>query len=795
MLAVLYATTLFAGAALLFLVQPLVGKLLLPLVGGTPGVWNTCMVFFQTVLLVGYLYAHRSTGKLGVRRQALFHLLLLAAVVISFKVAIATTGAPVAVVPSMLPDDQDSSFLMVAQLGLTVGIAVGLPFLVLSTTSPLLQRWFASTGHPAARDPYFLYAASNAGSLVGLLAYPLLIEPRLTLKHQQWVFAGGVMGYVGLVVACSFTLLRRKPEGESETEAPKAKAADAVPPATRIPPYRMARWVMLAALPSSLLLGITTHVSTDLAPVPLLWVVPLALYLMSFILVFARWPDGVHRVVGRVTPMLLLFVVLTLLTNAAEPLAVVGLLHMAAFFGVCLVCHGELAKDRPPAEHLTAFYFWMSLGGVLGGLFNALIAPIMFASMGMVEYPLALVLAAAVRPRGDDSEAKLKSADVALVLVLLGLSVGLVLAVQHFVKIPVEPDAPDALTNRLLRGGLMFGIPGAAAFALVRKPARYALSLGAILVAGAFDTGHFGETLHKERNFFGVIRVTRDGKFIKLIHGTTLHGQQRADEPGPPRPMTYYHQRGPVGHLFDSLPPKPGRKVGVVGLGTGAVASYARPGEEWTFYEIDPAVVRVARDTNYFRFLSECQGQCDVVLGDARRHLTKAPDGVYDIIILDGFCSDAIPVHLLTREAIALYVSKLAPGGIIALHVSNNHLDLPPLIRRLADDHSPALAVRYCHDSPLDSERADGKTESQWMLLARAESDLAPVLDRNRPAVLSPMAQTITSASASLAGEEWKRPTAHHFLVQWSEVPLEDGPIWRDDFANLLRVWKKRGQE
>ncbi len=570
MLAVLYATTLFVGAALLFLVQPLVGKLLLPLVGGTPGVWNTCMVFFQTVLLAGYLYAHRTTGRFGVRRQAVFHLLALAAVVVSFKAAVAVTGSPVAVLPAMLPDDQDSSLLMVARLGLTVFVAVGVPFFVLSTTSPLLQRWFASTGHPAAKDPYFLYAASNAGSLLGLLAYPLVIEPRLTLQHQQWVFAGGVIGYVGLVIACALTIIR-KPAAEE-------KPVESLGPKPDRP--RVVRWVLLAALPSSLLLGVTTHVSTDLAPVPLLWVVPLALYLLSFILVFARWPDGLHRVVGRVTPMLLLFVVLTLLTNAAEPLAVVGLLHLSAFFGVCLVCHGELAKDRPPPEHLTAFYFWLSLGGVLGGLFNALIAPMVFSSVGMVEYPLALVLAAAVRPRGDEPEAKLRVADVALVLVLLGLSVGLVLAVQQYVHVPAEPDSPDALAKRLLRGGLMFGIPA-------RRRSRWSASrpatrspCGAILVAGAFDTGHFGETMHKERNFFGVIRVTRDGKFVKLIHGTTLHGQQRADEPGPPRPMTYYHQRGPVGHLFAALPPERVKKVGVVGLGhgRGRVVRAAGPG-------------------------------------------------------------------------------------------------------------------------------------------------------------------------------------------------------------------------
>ena len=767
MLPALYAVTLFVGAALLFLVQPLVGKLLLPLVGGTPGVWNTCMVFFQIVLLAGYLYAHRSTGKLGVRRQAVFHLLLLAVVVVSFKVAVAASGSPVPVAASILPDDQDSSFLVFVQLGAVIGVAVGVPFFVLSTTSPLLQRWFATTGHASAKDPYFLYAASNAGSLVGLLAYPLVIEPRLTLAHQEWVFAGGVMGYVGLVFACALTVIR-KPTAEPE------HAAEVGPKPDR---WRVARWVALAALPSSLLLGVTTYVSTDLAPVPLLWVVPLALYLTSFILVFARWPDGVHRVVGRVTPMLILFVVVTLLTYAAEPLAVVGLLHMAAFFGVCLVCHGELAKDRPPPEHLTAFYFWLSLGGVLGGVFNALVAPMLVTHVGMAEYPLALVFAAAVRPRGEDSGPPLRFADVAAVLLLLGLSVGLVLAVPYYVTVPLEPDSPDALPARLLRGGLMFGLPSVAAFALVRRPARYALALAALFVAGAFDAKHFGEMLHMERNFFGVIRVTKDGPFVKLFHGTTLHGQQRIDEDGPPRPMTYYHQKGPVGHLFESLPAARVKRVGVVGLGTGAVAAYAKPGQEWTFYEIDPAVVRVAEDEQYFRFLSSCrrrldgdgatETRCRVVLGDARRQLIKAPDGAYDVIILDGFCSDAIPVHLLTREAVRLYVSKLAPHGVVALHVSNVHLDLPPLVARLADDHDPPLCVHVATDNSLsDAEREDGKTASQWMLLARAEDDLRPML---------------------------RKPNGSVQRIDWQPVKRQaDAPLWRDDFANLLRAWKKR---
>jgi hypothetical protein len=768
LLPVLYAVTLFVGAACLFLVQPLVGKLLLPLVGGSPGVWNTCMVFFQVVLLGGYLYAHRATGTLGVRRQALFHLLPLAAVLVSFKVALATTGSPVAVPVSLLPNDQDYPvFGLVALLT----VAVGVPFFVLSTTSPLLQRWFAATGHPAARDPYFLYAASNAGSLLGLLGYPFLIEPTLTLHQQQWVFAGGVVGYIVLVLVCASTIIQtRNAERGAGNENQVTADSEFRAPSSALRAPRVARWVLLAALPSSLLLGVTTHVSTDLAPVPLLWVVPLALYLLSFILVFARWPDALHRVVGRFTPVLILFVVLSLLLGAAEPFGLVAALHLGAFFGVCLVCHGELAKDRPPPEHLTAFYFWMSLGGVIGGMFNALIAPVIFHKLGMVEYPLALVLAAMVRPRTHEpgNGARLCVVDVLLVLLLLAISVGLVMSVPKFVVLPSEPNDPDMLSARLLRGGLMFGLPSVAAFALVRRPARYALSLAALFVAGAFDRGQLGETVHMERNFFGVVRVTKspDGKFVQLIHGTTLHGKQRADEGDHPRPMTYYHPRGPVGKLFevlDKMPPERAKSVGVVGLGTGAVSYYARPGQRWTFFEIDPAVARIARD--HFRFLSHCEERgvaCDVVLGDARRQLARLPDGHFNVIILDGFCSDAIPVHLLTREAFQLYFQKLAPGGMLAVHISNNHLDLPPLVARIARrEINPPLSVRYSHDMASEDERADGKSDSQWMVLARSDADLGRIAT----------------------------------YAYWEKVPDVDGPIWRDDFANLLKVWKKRAED
>ena len=768
MLPILYAATLFVGAALLFLVQPLIGKVLLPLLGGAPGVWNTCMVFFQAVLLGGYLYAHRSIAQFGVRRQAVLHLGLLVLVLIAFGLAISSYSTPVPAITSLLPADQDYPiFGLIAFLA----AAVGVPFFVLSTTAPLLQRWFASTEHPSARDPYFLYAASNAGSLLGLLAYPLVLEPRLPLATQQWIWATGVGLYAAMVLVCALTVVRSGnpcrspfPVRGGEEETPLPLSGEGVGGSGSL---RTLRWVALAALPSGLLLAVTTHLTIDLAPVPLLWVVPLSLYLLSFILVFARWPDRVHGAVGRITPMLLLLVVVSLVIDAAGPWGLIAGLHLAAFFGICLVCHGELAKDRPPPDQLTSFYFWMSLGGVLGGVFTALVAPVIFHRLGMVEYPLLLVLAALVRPRSEElaSVTTFRFADVLLALGVLVLAIALVLMVPRYVSLPVDSDGTDGVMSRLMRRGLMFGLPAVVAFALVRRPVRYALAIAAILVAGTLDPGELGETLHRERNFFGVVRVMRspDGKFVRMVHGRTLHGSQRTDETGAPRPMTYYHERGPVGNLFRSLPPERVRKVAIVGLGTGAIAAYAKPGQEWTFYEIDPAVARIASDTNYFTFLSTCRAdRCNIVLGDARRQLTRVRDGEFDVLILDAFSSDAIPVHLLTREALALYIQKLAPGGVLAMHVSNNHLDLPPLVNRMAADHSPPLVVRYSQDFPTDAEKADGKTSSQWMVLARNEADLGP-----------------------MAGGPYWQPLRDS----------RDGPIWRDDFANLLSVWKKEDPE
>jgi SAM-dependent methyltransferase len=757
LLPALYAATLFVGAATLFLVQPLIGKLLLPLLGGPPGVWNTCMVFFQFLVLAGYLYAHRSIRSLGVPRQIVVHAGLLLVVLIFFVAAVSLTGTPVPLWTALLPEDQDYP---IVPLVLLLTLAVGAPFFLLSTSSPVLQRWYAATDHHTARDPYFLYAASNAGSLVGLLGYPLVLEPALTLQQQQWVFLGGTVLYMLLVVGCAVVVCVRPRRAVGSASLPAGTGSRAC---SALPRARVLRWVFLSALPSCLLLGVTTHVSTDLAPLPLLWVVPLALYLLSFIIVFSRWPLTVHQLIGRVTPALLLFVVLSLLLQAAEPFWLVVLLHLGGFWGVCLICHGELARDRPPAEHLTAYYLWMSLGGMLGGGVVALIAPVVFHKLGMLEYPLALLAAALVRPRGmnEQGSARLwEPSDLFYVLLLLVMAVALVLGVSQWWEMPGDADTSWYTTHRWLRGGLIFGIPAAGAFALARRPLRYALALGTLFLAGSLDQGELGRTLHMERNFFGVVRVTLspDGHFRRLVHGNTIHGQQRTDDPPEcPRPMTYYHAKGPMGHLFRHLPAERLRRVGVIGLGTGALAAYAQPGQEWTFFEIDPAVVRIAQE--YFGFLAACRAErCDMVLGDARRQLQRQPNDSFDLLILDGFCSDAIPIHLLTREAFELYFQKLAPGGVLAVHISNNHLDLPPLVTRIAADIDPQLAVRYCYDIATDEQRADGKTDSQWMLLAEREADLG-VLARH---------------------------------PYWQKIPSTPGPIWRDNFANVLRVWKKR---
>jgi SAM-dependent methyltransferase len=735
-LPLLFAVTVFVNAALLFGVEPMIAKMILPKLGGTPAVWNTCLVFFQAVLLAGYAAAHGLTRWLGLRPQVVLTLVLQGLVFLVLPIHIAA--------PFMRSVPHESHPIPWL-LGLLLAMA-GLPFFVLAATGPLLQKWFAGTNHPAAADPYFLYGASNLGSMLALLSYPCLVEPKFRLEEQTSWWAVGFGLLLVLTLGCGFWSPRSPAVSVGGYSPPPSGPGEP----ERLAIRRRAKWVALAFVPSSLMLGVTTYLSTDIATIPLLWVIPLALYLLTFILAFARWQLIPHRLMRRTLPLGILLLTICLLSEDMQPpIWLLIPLHLLTFFGAGLFCHGELARDRPGPAHLTEFYLWLAVGGVLGGLFNALVAPLVFNRI--VEYPLALVLLCLLRP--GPPKARLgrwsRWLDWGLPLALGGLTAGLI------VRLPSQ-----SLEPLQLRLGLMFGLPAVLCYTFVDRPRRFALGVTALLVAGLLYTGAHGRPLYTERSFFGVLRVTLDptGTFRQLVHGNTVHGRQRIDEEGPPVPRSYYHRDGPIGRLFAVLPRMNPQfaeaRIGVVGLGVGSLAAYAEPGQQWTFYEIDPAVKRLASNPAYFTFLQKCRAEkLDVVLGDARLRLEDAPEHHYDLFILDAFSSDAVPVHLLTREAMRLYRDKLAPGGLLAFHISNRYLDLKPVLGNLAADAEWSCRVR---EDLGGVDKDSGKDPSVWVVMANSKNALEPL-------------------SKAL----------------WEPLPGHPGvEVWKDDFSNLLGIFK-----
>ena len=660
-----YAATLFVGACLLFLVQPMVSKMILPHLGGSPSVWNTCMCFFQAVLLLGYAYAHWLATRFGGLAQAAIHAVVL---------AVAVLFLPFDLTAQVPPADSSPVPWLITRLATTVGP----PFFAISATAPLLQRRFSRTDHPAAADPYFLYAASNAGSLLALLAYPFFIEPALPLSQQSrdWSFGLGVLA-LGIAL-CWVGYRRHMTSIAVVTEtAPRPTAADRL------------RWTAYAFVPSSLLLAVTAYITTDLASAPLFWVVPLALYLATFIVAFSRHPLLPHGLMLRLQPLLIILVVILSLVFQSVWLL---LLHLACFFVVAMVCHGELARSRPNARDLTEFYLWISLGGVLGGLFNALLAPVLFPDIW--EYPLMLVAACAIRstePAAGAADTRGGwRADLLWPALLLSGLLALVLL----------GDLPTWLV-----------LAAAAATALVlvkfsERRWRFVLGVAAFLLFVQLLSS--GETLATTRSFFGVnrVRLMEAGAVRILQHGTTAHGVESTRPGEAATPLGYYHREGPFGRFFAALEGRGVARIGVVGLGAGSLACYAQPGQSWTFHEIDPAVENLARDRRFFHLLEACGNQPRVVLGDARLTLAGVPDRGYDLIVIDAFSSDAIPLHLLTREAVALYQKKLAPGGIVLFHISNRYLDLLPVIAGLAEAAlAPARRLLYSPPEPATIER------------------------------------------------------------------------------------------
>lgn len=725
----LFAATLFTSASLMFVLQPLFGKILLPLLGGSPAVWNTCMVFYQSILFLGYLYAHHLSTRYSQHRQIQIHTAL---ILISFF------ALPLALSENTVPPTDSNPTLWLLW---TLFMAIGLPFFVVSTTAPLIQKWFSHVGHHTSHDPYYLYAASNTGSLIALLSYPFLLEPNIGLANQKSYWSVGYLLLCLLIAGCAFVLWKSRQINSLSNDAEVVGSENNLSLATKL------HWLALALVPSSLLLGLTNFISTDIASVPLLWIIPLTIYLLSFVIVFSKWNNKIHPLMVKLQPIFLLpFIAYAFINPADLPYWAYLILHLIAFFFAVMVCHGELANKRPHTRHLTSFYLIMSFAGMLGGMFNTFVAPFVFNAV--YEYPIMIIAALLLRP-GQLTSPRLQIIAPAL-LVIAGIVVHATVAdlLQYFDVIVISLIALTVLTY-LLRA----------------RPISYALTTGAIIFLALGLHGLSSHTLYQQRSFFGVLSVRdavltdeqgQDEHYHELFHGTTKHGAQRLAPNLNQIPLTYYSRPGPMGQLFKEYDNNDQTwNIGVVGLGAGALACYAQPQQNWTLYEIDPLMVDIARNPAYFSYLSLCAPNATMRVGDARLSLEKEPDQHFDLLIMDAFSSDSVPTHLLTKEALALYFNKLKPGGILAFHMTNRHLSLKKVLSINAEAlHLAALIQEFKPQQDLPLVVA-----TDWVVMAHHAETLEPL-------------------SLSRLGS-------------WQKLPLYfDMKPWTDDFTNIVSIWK-----
>lgn len=689
--------------------------MLLPLLGGTPAVWNTSMMFYQSLLLLGYFYAHIMTRYLKLRQQLVLHLIFLLAALVTL--------------PIIIPDffNTPSLHYPIPWLLAALFIIIGAPLFVLCATAPLLQYWFSTTTHREAHDPYFLYAASNLGSMLALLAYPFLIEPLLTLHEQSmgWSITFGIL--ILFIIGCSTFL-----NPSSITTTKESISLDQ--PSLR----QQLRWILLAFVPSSLLLAVTTYLTTDVASIPLLWVIPLAIYLLTFIITFSHQHILRHDVMLNLQTFSLAIIILLLTIKLSLSFLLIFLLQLLNFFIFAMVCHGELANTRPPTPYLTKFYLWIAVGGLLGGVFNALIAPFIFNTIW--EYPIVLALACFLRPLIDKKENKLFSILFSAAILLFSINIGITIfrSPEWFTRIDIYFYL---IANFLI---MLFA----------QKPIRYGILISLLLFFGYTILPNPQPSLAQVRTFFGIYKIVTDQPMgiNKLVHGTTVHGAQYLQRKKQKLPLTYYSK--PLKEIFSILPKHP-LNIAAIGLGTGTVACYRRLQDTLTFFEIDPAILQIAQNPRYFTFLQNCP-PTKILLGDARLTIQHEPTHFYDIILVDAFSSDAIPIHLLTKEAIQIYLKKLNPTGIIVFHISNRHLKLAPILARIGNElHLQSAQGTFVADSKINLYIYS----SQWVVLSRS-SQLSHAL---------------------LRYHEWKILLAH-----------PDTPIWRDDFSNVLSaiVWK-----
>jgi spermidine synthase len=721
----LFSATILLSSCLLFLVQPLCAKMLLPYLGGTPAVWNTCMVFFQAGLLLGYAYAHYVPRWLGIRWHALVHL---AALVLAFFL-----------LPIEFPSAMNDRVHPVLWLLEVLTLQVGLPFVLMASGAPLLQSWFVCKTRGLPRDPYFLYAASNFGSFLALGLYPLVLEPNWSVIELNNAWRFGFLVLIGLMTLCA--PLRGQFGQHPEPVCTPVPIPDR---------WTRARWVVLALIPSSLLLSVTTCLTTDIAAIPLFWVIPLGIYLITLTLAFAPRSLVPRGLLIRGLPLVVLVLAIVMLSEASEPMLLVAGLHLIGLFWLAMLCHGELARTRPALDHLTAFYLCVAGGGVLGGVFSALVAPLVFP--GLAEYPLMIVLACYF---GLNS-ARPTRVDVVWAGGLGLLALFLVLLAPAQLNIEAGPIAVAAI----------FGVPLLLCY-LTRAPARMALSFGAVLLASALYPGIHGTAAYRERSFYGIHRVTTVDGFHRLVHGNIIHGQQSVNPARAREPLTYYAKSGPIGEVFKVFRSDPRlQHVGVVGLGTGSLAAYARRGQQWTFFELDPSVQRIAENPKLFTYLHDARATANaevrIELGDARLQLQKSTQR-FGLLIVDAFGSDAIPVHLLTLEALQMYRAHQPDDGILAFHISNNFVDFEPVLAALAENAQPSL-VCYIRDdhAPTQAEKDQGVFRSIWVVMAQNTANLDPLL----------------------RDHAWRRAKARPGAKPWT-----------DAFSNLLQVLRWRAGE
>jgi hypothetical protein len=725
---ILSALAVFLGSALLFAVQPMVGKRLLPLLGGTPGVWNACMVFFQGVLLVGYLWAHKATRRGGAAAGLPLHAVLMVA---------ACVALPLGLAEGSLPGADDAPVLWLLQ---TLALMVGLPAVALAATAPMVQLWFSSSRHARAADPYFLYAASNIGSAASLLAFPLVLEPSLSMAAMEraWSWAFGAFAIIVLALGVA---VRRNP-------GPSVAAPE--PTAPSKPGDRLA-WLGLSALPAALVLASTQHLTTDIASIPLLWIVPLALYLATYVVAFSRFGPRARELADKAMPVVLLLAVTLMALGLRGSVLLQASAHLAALVTVGLLCHGRLAARRPPASGLTAYYFWLALGGVAGGSCVSLLAPVLFDRM--LEYPLLLVAACCLR-QGAWSLAG--GRQLMLDLIAPAVALGAAFASTYWIlELPWEAEAIGLYATSWLAVGLIMG----SVLILARRGRSFTLALATLCFASP-DGLNFDELIHRERTFFGMHEVwTQEsdaGTFHLFVNGTTTHGVQFWGEPNEREPISYYGDIGPMGDMMSAARAweRP-LDVAVLGLGAGAMALHGQPGWRMVFFEMDPAVVAIARDPELFTCLAVSEAEIEVVVGDGRHEL-MARDDVYDVIMLDAFSSDSVPLHLLTVEAMEGYMEHLQPGGFLIFNVSNDFLDMAQILA--ADAVELGLVTVFRSHMPSTPEQIEqNHYASIWVVVTRSRDDIDP----------------------------------EHFGPGWGWItPLDHVRPWTDDFSSLISAMR-----